>query len=274
MVAPASMAHVAVAIDAARRSGAGSGVPVALDRLPRKLLRLVPTRTGSPVPTIVGRPRSSDRLWAAVLPKPMPGSIHTSPTPASRAARALLHEEALHVGHDVAVAGMGLHGARRPLHVHGHPPRTAGQRHRPQRRRDVVHQGGPGAEGGLGHRRLDGVHRHPHVRRQRLHHGRHPAQLLGLGHGLGPRTARFAAHVHDVGPLAHHGEAVLDGPVGVEVPATVGERVGGHVQHPHDERPHGRRLRPGGRPVSDRGRTPWPPPGCGGRLGTALARPR
>ena len=56
---------------------------------------------------------SSERLCAVVLPKPMPGSTQTSPTPAARARRGPLQHEAVHLGHHVVVAGVGLHGARR-----------------------------------------------------------------------------------------------------------------------------------------------------------------
>ena len=50
---------------------------------PRKLLRLVPTSTGYPVATSSSTAASSWRLWSTVLPKPMPGSIQTSATPAA-----------------------------------------------------------------------------------------------------------------------------------------------------------------------------------------------
>ena len=63
----------------------------------------------------------------------------------------------------------------------------------------------------LGHGALDGVDRHPHMRRQGLDHRHHPAQLLALGHRLGPGPARLAPHVHHIGPLARHVEAVGHG---------------------------------------------------------------
>ena len=114
----------------------------------------------------------------------------------------------------------------------------------------------------------------------------HPAQLLALGHRLGPGSARLAPHVHDVGALAGHVEAVGHGPLRVEIATAVGERVRCDVEHTHDPRPHARRLEvPSGARnrqtarrstavLSGRGRTAWPRPGSGGRLGTGRARPR
>src|SRR5205807_2558434 len=89
MAAPAVMAHTDVAREASTRSstGAGSSGPVPVS-LPRKLLRLAPTATSKPVSTRTPRWRRSERLCCSVFPKPMPGSIQTSLTPAATAARA------------------------------------------------------------------------------------------------------------------------------------------------------------------------------------------
>ena len=107
---PASPRPVLGAGPACRRARRGRARP-------RKRLRLVPTSTpaqpaAAAAATSSGRWRSSDRLWAGVLPKPMPGSTQTSPTPAARAARGPLEHEAVDLGHHVAVAGVVLHGAR------------------------------------------------------------------------------------------------------------------------------------------------------------------
>src|SRR5918999_5239536 len=86
-LAPRSNANTLVAMVPGNRSP--SGRPPA--SLPRKLLREVPTTTGRPIATISSRRRSSSRLCATVLPKPMPGSSHTrssgTPWPIAKASR-------------------------------------------------------------------------------------------------------------------------------------------------------------------------------------------
>src|SRR5579859_311770 len=90
---PWTIAHTADASDPSKRSSTGAGGdwapgprPAAI--VPRNDLRLAPTITGRPVATSTSRCRSSSRLWRRVLPKPMPGSIHTSGTPAVSASSA------------------------------------------------------------------------------------------------------------------------------------------------------------------------------------------
>src|SRR5579875_543485 len=86
--APAAIAQAAVATDASSRSEGGGITPSRAVSRPRKLLRLAPTATGQPVATRRSRWRSRERLWAAVLANPRPGSIHTSATPAALACSA------------------------------------------------------------------------------------------------------------------------------------------------------------------------------------------
>ena len=56
-----------------------------------------------------------------VLPKPMPGSIHTSGTPAAGGRVRASDERIEHLGHDVVVARVVLHRGRLALGVHGRP---------------------------------------------------------------------------------------------------------------------------------------------------------
>src|SRR5581483_2506914 len=84
IAAPCVIAHTAVASVGSRRSSTAAP-PV---RSPRNPFRLVPTKSGSPMAVKRRRCRRSERLCSRVLPKPIPGSIHTSPTPAARAAAA------------------------------------------------------------------------------------------------------------------------------------------------------------------------------------------
>ena len=56
------------------------------------------------------------------------------------------------------------------------------------------------------------------------------------GHWKGARTARFAAHVENVGAVGDEFQRVLDGLVGRVVPAPVGKTVRSHVDDAHDQR--------------------------------------
>ena len=106
-------------------------------------------------------------------------------------------------------------------------------------RRDVVDHGGPGLEGGGGHRGVAGVDadRHAGLGGEAAD-DRHDAPALLLGrHGLRPGPGRFAAHVEDGGAGRGELQAVLHGPPGVEEAPAVGERVRRHVDDPHHRRP-------------------------------------
>ena len=152
-----------------------------------------------------------------------------------------LEHEAVHLGHDVVVAGVVLHGAGLALHVHGHPARTGVGRHLPQRGRDVVDQARPGGDRRRRHLGLERVHREPGTPRrggagQRLDHRHHAGQLFLDRHRLGARARRLPADVDDVGALDQERVPVRDGGVVRGVEAAVGERVRRDVEHPHDER--------------------------------------
>ena len=62
-----------------------------------------------------------------------------------------------------------------------------------------------------------------------------PAQLLVLGRALGAGPGRLATDVDQVGALGEQLQAVRDGGLGLEPLAAVGEGVGRHVDHAHDD---------------------------------------
>src|SRR5690606_9764467 len=94
IAAPLRMAHTAVPTDPSNRSSRGAipsrPAPTRASERPTSSpvnrFRLVPTSTSNPSATSTSRRARSCRLWVVVLPNPMPGSTHTSGTPASRAA--------------------------------------------------------------------------------------------------------------------------------------------------------------------------------------------
>ena len=143
-----------------------------------------------------------------------------------------------HVGDDVGVARVVLHGRGLALHVHGGPRHAELGGHQAVGGTDVVEQGGSGGDGGSGHGRLPRVDRHlsPRVG-QALHHRHDAAQLLGLLDGGGSRSGGFTAHIEPIGALDEQLEAVRDGRVGVGEATSVGERVRGDVDDAHHERP-------------------------------------
>ena len=63
------------------------------------------------------------------------------------------------------------------------------------------------------------------------------ASSSSSGTGSAPGREDSPADVDDVGSLGHQLEPVGHGALGGGVEAAVGEGVGGHVEHPHDERP-------------------------------------
>ena len=128
-------------------------------------MRETPTSSG-PSCARRGSARSSARLCASVLPKPMPGSSAMRSRGDARGHGDLgaLGQERLDLGHDVVVARVVLHRARLAEHVHeaevgagaGH---DRGHRAIAAQRRDVVDEHGAGGQRGLRDRGLARVDR-------------------------------------------------------------------------------------------------------------------
>ena len=218
-----------------RRRAAARGTPCGSCRPATGIARSRPARRGG---------ASRPRLWAGVLPKPMPGSIQTSSTP--------------------AVAGLlgrarpgtsrprrrRRRSAGRPASCAGSPCMCIATQPTPhsaaattvERGRHVVDQRGAGGDRGLGHAGLAGVDRDPDRRRRAPRcTGRTRPQLLGLGDRLGAGTASTRRRRRSRRrPRRSSAEAVGDRGGRVEVAPAVGERVGRDVDDPHDQRPHGR----------------------------------
>ena len=155
-----------------------------------------------------------------------------------------LRQEGPDLGDDVVVAGLELHGGRRPLHVH-EDVSGAGPGDERQHGRiappggDVVDHGGAGVEGGGGHRGVGGVDADgdPGLGGEAADDGHDPPALLLGRYRLRPRPGRLAPHVEDGGAGGGKLEAMFDGPPGVEEAPAVGERVRRHVDDPHHRRP-------------------------------------
>ena len=213
--------------------------------LPRKLLREVPTTTGRPMATISSRRRSSSRLCSTVLPKPMPGS---SQTRSSRDAlldreRESLLEERLHLGHDVVVARVVLHGARLAEHVHETAVGAATRRPRPggrgrtgrRRRRSRCVAPASSAARATADFVVSMESRAPPPA-SRFDHRHHSPELLLRRDRIRARAGGLAADVEDRRPLLHEPPAVLHRRLRVEEQPSVRERVGRDVHDTHDHR--------------------------------------
>jgi hypothetical protein len=215
---------------------------------PRNDLRDVPTTTGKPIARSRPAGRRSSRLWAPVLPKPMPGStwMRSGAMPGRDGEGDALLQEGPHVVDHVAVARVVLHGARLAEHVHqaalaarlgdhGRHLRIAAQRG------DVVDEARPGGQRRAGHRGLRGVDAQGGGRSAASASttGRTRRSSSSCGTGVGARPGRLAAHVDELGALGGHLAAVGDRGAGVEPLAAVGERVRRDVEDAHDaERRH------------------------------------
>ena len=157
-----------------------------------------------------------------------------------RRRHALLEEDDDLADH-VVVAGIDLHRPRLAEHVHEtHRTAALGYERRhvgvAAQRRDVVDDGGAGVErgashGGLGRVDGDGGRR---AGRQPLDHRHDARQFIGDRHRLGAGPGRLAPDVEDRRALGGQQQAVRHGGVGVGVQATVGKRIGGHVDDAHD----------------------------------------
>jgi hypothetical protein len=89
------------------------------------------------------------------------------------------------------------------------------------------------------HAALVSVHadRHVHHRGEPLDHRQHPAQFLVFRQRRRAGSRRLAANVDDVRSIRNHAPAVGHGGLEIEVQPTIRERIGGHVEDAHDQRP-------------------------------------
>ena len=163
-----------------------------------------------------------------------------------------LFEESRDIGRDVVVRRIHLHRPRLALHVH-QAEVTPGVRDDARKlriaakRRDVVDELGAELERAprdLGLRRVD---RH-RTAREPLEHGNDAAQLLVERNALRTGPRRLAADVDDRSPFIHHAPSRRGRGVGIEVDATVGKRIGSHIDDPHDGGP---RTAPRSEPQED-----------------------
>ena len=175
------------------------------------LFRESPTSTGRPSASRTSSRRTSSRLWATVLPKPIPGSrqIRASATPASTANREPFLQKRRDVGRDVVVARLELHRSRLPLHVHqaevGARVRDdAGQLGIGAQCRHVVHELDAQLERPPRDLRLGRVDRKGYLAGEPLEHRQDATQLLVERDRLRTGPRRLAAHVHERGAVGRH----------------------------------------------------------------------
>ena len=134
-----------------------------------------------------------------------------------------------HLGHDVVIDGLELHGLRHAAHVHddrgGLAPRRHGDHLRIVQSADVVDDTRARAQALIGHLGLGGVDRQQHggLSGQRPHHRQDAAQLLLERDGIGARAAAFTADIDDVGPVVNQRAGAGQRLVGIEVQTAVGK---------------------------------------------------
>jgi hypothetical protein len=154
-----------------------------------------------------------------------------------------LGELGLHFEHHVVVGGGAVHVAPLAAEVHddrgdlaiGHESGHLGIE---AKAAHVVQEVGARVQrrpSDLGLRGIDGE-RSRAASPQIADHGSDPLQLLFSFDARGPRTCGFATHVHDVGPGLEERKPAADRRIRVSMLAAVGERIGGNVQDPHDQR--------------------------------------
>ena len=93
-----------------------------------------------------------------------------------------------------------------------------------------------------------------------LGHGRSDPRLGSRGTPRGPgrryarsRARRFPAHINERGSLSQQLFSMRDGLLRIEVKTAVGERIGRHIYHPHDQGATSQFNRPGTQvPMKDR----------------------
>lgn len=114
----------------------------------------------------------------------------------------------IHLGSDVAIHRILLHGRRRALHVHGNVTNT-GFCHEFSHflistiGRHVIDDAGTCFNGSPGHDRFHRINgnRNGNFRHQLLEHRQHTALFLFFGHGNRPRPRRFTTNVKNVRAL-------------------------------------------------------------------------
>ena len=188
-------------------------------------------------------------MCSTVLPKPMPGStqIRASSMPAANRRLDALGEEGAHVVDDVVVARVVLHRPRAALHVHEDDGAVRARRRAPAssgsraQRGDVVDDRRPGVERRFGDRGLRGVDRDrdpgarrgPRAPRPRARCARARARRVTAaapGRVVSPPMSSRSA------PSAASSRPWAIADARVEEQAAVGERVGRHVDDPHQLR--------------------------------------
>jgi hypothetical protein len=147
-----------------------------------------------------------------------------------------------HFGHDILVLGLGVHMPAMPAPVHRHI-RHGGFRNGCQHllisqpTADIVDQHRARRNRVGRQLRPHGVDADRHTgRTETLNDWQHPAALLGRRNPQGARSGGLTADVHQVGALRHQGDARRDRQLRLDESATVAERIGGDVEHPHHQR--------------------------------------
>ena len=249
--APHAIAHTAEASEPSRRSPGPSGCtsptrpsgdPPA-PRWPRKLLRLVPTSTGTPVADELGQGGQELEVVPDRLAEPDPG-IDVELLHAGSAGLVGLSQQVLgDLCDDVVVVRVELHVGRRSLAVHGDEAGAVLGRDGRQARGDVVQHASPRPTGRRGRPRPWSCRPTPGPRRRaprrRARPGAAPrprATALAPGRVDSPPTSTTSA------PSATIWRPRRSGVSEVQVEAAVGEGVGCDVQHAHHEGEHASRV--------------------------------
>ncbi len=163
-----------------------------------------------------------------------------APNPRFEGELGLRHQRIPNLGHDVAIAGIGLHGARLALHVHQHDLaaqfggdyRTVGIC---AQCADIVPHCGSDRDRCTGHgglERVDADGAFPSGAKAGDDR-QDPRELLGLIDRIGARPGAFAADVQNVRALLDQSQAVGDRGLDRPQPATVREAVGRDVDDAH-----------------------------------------
>ena len=217
------------------------------------LLREAPISTGRPSRASAGTPARRARLCSSVLPNPMPGSRMIRSGHAGRdRGREALGQVVADLGHDVPVARIALHRARRAAHVHqAHGGAALGHQ------RQQVGIAAPG--GDVVHEHGARVERGPATAASEVSTERASAPALPAARAGRPSGARAARRPPPDRPRAgcsrrrrrrsprrrRPSAPAAGGPPPDRSPRAARQRVGGDVEDPHDARGRARRA---GRP--------------------------